>query len=122
MSGRMNWDRVNRENRAWREARRAPSGSWEPDDSGRPPEVDRWPRAEAKRRRPKTKDKDPTVPWGMGTSKKALQRRRCRERAERAPAGSVKPVTVATTERPSHPTQSSPYARMGTPAHPTDPD
>jgi hypothetical protein len=33
VSGRMNWDRVNRENRAWREARRAPSGSWEPDDS-----------------------------------------------------------------------------------------
>jgi hypothetical protein len=33
VSGRMNWDRVNRENRAWREARRAPSGSWEPDNS-----------------------------------------------------------------------------------------
>ena len=76
MSGRMNWDRVNRENRAWREARRAPSGSWQPDDSWKPynpPEAGRWPRAEAKRRRPKTKDKGPTVPWGMGTSKKARQ-------------------------------------------------
>ena len=79
VSGRMNWDRVNRENRAWREARHAPSGSWERYD---PPEVDRWPRAEAKPRRHKTEDKHPTVPWGMGTSKGARQRRRRRERAQ----------------------------------------
>ena len=79
VSGRMNWDRVNRENRAWREATRAPSGSWEPYD---PPEVDWWPRAEAKPRRPKTEDKHPTVPWGMGISRAARQRRRRRERAE----------------------------------------
>jgi len=79
VSGRMNWDRVNRENRAWRETRSAPSGNWEHYD---PPEMDRWPRAEAKRRRPKTEDKHPTAPWGMGTSKAARQRRRRRERAE----------------------------------------
>ena len=86
----MNWDRVNRENRAWREARRAPSGSWEPDHNWEaydPPKVDRRPRVEAKRRRSKTGDKAPTVPWGMGTSKAARQRRRRRERAERASAG-----------------------------------
>jgi hypothetical protein len=72
VSGRMNWDRVNRENRAWREVRRAPSGNWEPDDSWEPydpPKVDRWPRVTSKRRRPKTESKNPTVPWGIGTSK-----------------------------------------------------
>jgi hypothetical protein len=81
MSGRMNWDRVNRENRAWRAARHAPSGSWEPDDSWEPydrPEVDRWSRAEAKPRRPKTENKAPTVPRGTGTNKKARRRRRRR--------------------------------------------
>ena len=85
MSGRMNWDRVNRENRAWREARRAPSGSWEPYDGWEPnrsPEVDRRPGGEAKRRRPNTEATDPTVRWGMGTSKAARQRRRPQERAE----------------------------------------
>ena len=76
MSGRMNWDRVNRENRTWRESRSAPSGSWEPYD---PADVDWWPTAAAMRR-PRTENKNPTVPWVTGTSKVA--RRRRRERAE----------------------------------------
>jgi hypothetical protein len=73
VSGRMNWDRVNRENRAWREARRAPSGSWEPNHSWEPrdrSEVDRW---------PKTGDTDPS---GKGTREASRQRRRRRERAQ----------------------------------------
>ena len=84
MSGRMNWDWVNRENHAWRAARSAPSGTWEPDSWGPygPREMYRWPRAEAKRRRPKTEDKDPTVSRGMGTSNAARQRRRRGKRAE----------------------------------------
>src|SRR5690349_6034136 len=89
----MNWDRVNRENRAWREARRAPSGSWEPDDSWEPyhrPEVDRWSGAEVKLRWPKTEGKDSTVARGMGTSKKARRRRRRRKRAQGASASAVK--------------------------------
>lgn len=84
MSGRMNWDRVNRENRAYRAARSAPSGTWERDDSWGPygpREVGRWPRAEARRWRPKTEDKDPTVSRGMGTSNAARQRRRRGNRA-----------------------------------------
>jgi hypothetical protein len=94
---RMNWHRVNRENRALREERRAPSGRRERYD---PSEMDRWPRAEEKRppknkikskclKVPKryspavvAKGKGPTVPWGTGTSKKARQRRRRRQLAE----------------------------------------
>jgi hypothetical protein len=86
VSGRMNWDRVNRENRAQRAARRAPSGSWEPDDSWERydrPAADRWSGAAAKPRRPKTEDKSPTVPRGTGTSKKT--RRRCRRRGQAGP-------------------------------------
>lgn len=78
MSGRMNWDRVNRKGPAPGARQGAPSGSWEPYD---PPEANRRPRAEA-RRRPKTEAKAPTVPWGMGASKKARQRRR-RRRGQR---------------------------------------
>jgi hypothetical protein len=36
VSGRMNWDRVHREDRAWRAARSAPTGSWQPGDSWKP--------------------------------------------------------------------------------------
>jgi hypothetical protein len=96
VSGRMNWDRVNRENRAWREAGRAPSGNWEPYDS---PEVDRRPRTEAKRRRPKTEDKAPTIPRVMGTSKAARQRRpRWETGRHRGPADAAKAVMMATAE------------------------
>ena len=52
MSRKMNWDRVGRENRAWRAARRAPSGRWELSDdweSYEQPEVDRWLRAQEQR-------------------------------------------------------------------------
>jgi hypothetical protein len=85
VSGRMNWDRVNRENRAWRAARRAPSGNWEPDYSWQPydsPMVDRWPGAGANPRRPKTEDKDSTVPRGIGSSRAGRRRRRRRKRAD----------------------------------------
>jgi hypothetical protein len=84
VSGRMNWERVNRENRSWREARRAPSGSWEPYQQSK---LDLWSPAEATRRWLKGEDKSPAVPWGKGTSKSARQRRRRRERAamERRP-------------------------------------
>jgi hypothetical protein len=75
VSGKMNWDRINREKGAWSEAKRAPSGSWEPHDL---PDVDRWPRAEAKWRRPETGDKHSN--WGMDASKAARQRCRRRRR------------------------------------------
>lgn len=79
MSGRMNWDRVNRENRAWREVKRAPSGTWAPYD---PADVEWWSTAAA-RQQPRTDNKTPiTVPWGMGTSKAARRRRRRRKQAE----------------------------------------
>ena len=79
MSGRMNWDRVNRENRAWRAA----SGNWEPHDSWKryhKPEVDRRLRAEATRRWPMAEAENPTAPRGTGTSKAAQKRRRQRRR------------------------------------------
>jgi hypothetical protein len=61
VSSRMNWDRVNRENRAWSEARRAPSRRWQPDDNWMPyerPEAARWPRTKAntgRRRKKRTR-------------------------------------------------------------------
>jgi hypothetical protein len=88
VSGKMNWDRVNRENRAWREAKRTPSGGWEPDYGGlesyNSPEVDRWLRAEPKRRRPTTDTTNTktTIQWGMATSGAAQRRRRRRKRAQ----------------------------------------
>lgn len=83
MSGRMNWERVNRENRSWREARRAPARSWEPSHNWEPyhPKPDLRPPAEATQRWPQTEDKCPAVPWGTSTSKSARERRRRRERA-----------------------------------------
>jgi hypothetical protein len=88
VSGKMNWDRVNRENRAWREAKRAPSGGCEPDCGGwesyNSSGVDRWLRAEAKRRRPNTDttNTNTTIPWGMASSAAAQRRRRRRKRAQ----------------------------------------
>lgn len=79
---KMNWDRVNRENRVLRAARRAPDSSevWELDRDA----LDRWHRAQAERQvkvktegktkakgeRPGVpKSKIPMPPWATGASK-----------------------------------------------------
>jgi hypothetical protein len=85
MSGRMDWDRVGRENRVSRAARQAPSGGREPGDSWEPynqPEVDRWLGGDIERQRLETEDKTPAIPWRAGTSKAAQQRRRRPKRTE----------------------------------------
>jgi hypothetical protein len=86
---RMNWDRVNRENRAWRAARRAPDSSeaWELDRDA----LDRWHRAQAERpikikakcktkakakRSKAPRSKVPMPPWAMGASKNVRPPRR----------------------------------------------
>jgi hypothetical protein len=69
VSGRMNWDRVHREDRAWRAARSAPSGSWQPGDSWQPHdplEVSRRPRAKAMRRQPKNRGRVRSGSMGYG--------------------------------------------------------
>lgn len=82
MSGRMNWDRVHREDRAWRAARSAPSGSWQPGDSWEPHdplEVAWRPRAKTKQRRPKNRGQGRSGSMVTDTSQMARQRYRRRE-------------------------------------------
>ena len=94
MGGKFNWDRVNRENRAWRAARRAP-------DSSEEKELDlaalkQWHRAHAERpleirgkspeapkgKSRKSKRKGPKVLLGIEAYKNAWRRRRRREQAK----------------------------------------